>query len=80
LYEETVRRVPGDGLRRKAVASVRELAIEILRERGEPLHWRQIAEEVLKRKPLHGKTPLRIISSVLGISAIHSCDEVIAIL
>lgn len=62
------------------MASVRELAIEILRERGEPLHWKEIAEEVLKRKRLRGKTPLMTISAVLGISAIHSCDEVIAIL
>lgn len=68
FYEETLRRLPGDCQRRKAVASVRELAIEILRERGEPLHWRQVADEVLKRKPVHGKTPLMSTRPGLSIS------------
>lgn len=48
------------------MATVRELAIEVLRERGEPLHWRRVADEVLKRKRLRGKTPLMTISATLS--------------
>jgi len=44
--------------------STSDLAYEILKKAGKPLHYQEIAKEILKKKKFWGKTPEY---SVLGV-------------
>lgn len=45
--------------------SFEECAVEILKEAGEPLHYREILRRVLEKRPVGGKTPQNTAYSVL---------------
>jgi len=48
--------------------SFEECAIEILKEVGHPLHYKEILELVLKKRPVGGKTPQKTAYAVLSRS------------
>lgn len=51
-----------------------EAAIEVLRKAKKPMHYRTITDEVLKRRPLGGKTLYKT-----GYSVLFRSEHVIAI-
>lgn len=45
--------------------SYKNIAVEVLRKHKRPMHYKEILEEVLKRRTTRGKTPEKTIVSVL---------------
>ncbi len=49
----------------KKSQSISEMAYNILKERGGPLHYEEITKQIMKKRKIEGKIPRNIVSSCL---------------
>lgn len=46
--------------------SIRSIAYDLLKQKGKPMHYRDLADLIMKRRKIEGKTPYRTVGSRLS--------------